>query len=731
MSLPPLKVAFLWHMHQPCYKDPRTGVYRLPWVRLHAVKDYYDMVARLEAFPRLKANFNLVPSLVEQIREYASGEVNEVQLELAAKNVDDLTNQEKLALVKDSFLGHRKKMIEPYPRYRSLLDKCPNLESEYKAQAAMKKCGRQDFLDLQVWSNLAWIDPMLHDDPLIASLLAKGRQFTEAMKTSLLDKQMEIIRMVLPKYKEMADKGSIELAFSPYFHPILPLLCDSEIARVAMPGVSLPKHRLRFPEDARMQIALGMDLHNQVFGRVPVGMWPPEGSVSDEALAIASEFGIKWTAADEAVLEASYGVAVRDAATGQVTRPDLLYKPHRLAFDGGEVQVLFRDKMLSDLISFHYMKSPPEEAVADFLGRLEAIRHDLGAEAKSSVVLIALDGENCWEFYDKDGDVFLRQLYSELSSSDWIETVRISDVLEDDEATPCLKTIYPGSWISSNFAIWIGSAEDNAAWDMVCDARAQLVAKEASMTEADQRSAWRSVYAAEGSDWFWWYGGEHVSSHNPEYDALFRSHVRRVYDAAGCRTPSEVLHPITLRQKGPAFAFEPVALMKPVLDGRVTTFYEWRLAGLYESYRDVSRHTPVAPVVGAIHFGFDHENLYVRIDTSVSPQTAEFAAMAFRLEFYNPVERAFTFRARQPCSPGATDLVQAGGPELRGTRAVALEIIEAAVPFTLIDVRPGDKIAFRVAVLHGDEVVERRPFHEVISLKAPTPDFEAEMWSTL
>jgi len=206
MSLPPLKVAFLWHMHQPCYKDPRTGVYRLPWVRLHAVKDYYDMVTRLEAFPRLRANFNLVPSLVEQIREYASGEVNEVQLELAAKSADDLTNQEKLALVKDSFLGNRKKMIEPYPRYRSLLDKCPSLESEYKAQAAMRKCGRQDFLDLQVWSNLAWIDPVLHDDPLIASLLAKGRQFTEAMKTSLLDKQMEIMRRVLPKYKELADK---------------------------------------------------------------------------------------------------------------------------------------------------------------------------------------------------------------------------------------------------------------------------------------------------------------------------------------------------------------------------------------------------------------------------------------------------------------------------------------------------------------------------------------------
>lgn len=730
MSLPPLKVAFLWHMHQPCYKDPRTDVYRLPWVRLHTVKDYYDMAARLDGFPRIKANFNMVPILVEQIQDYSSGGANEIQLELAARSPEDLTDEEKLALVKDSFLGNRKKMIEPYPRYRSLLDKCPNLDVEYSARSAIRKCSRQDFLDLQVWSNLCWIDPMFYDDPLISDLLARGRQFTESMKSALLEKQMQIMRETLPKYRSLADRGQIEIAFSPYFHPIVPLLCDSEIARVAMPEVRLPAGRIRVPEDAQMQLLLGAGLHKQVFGQAPRGMWPPEGSVSDETLALACEAGVKWVAADEGILERSLGLSVRNSE-GDVTRPDLLYKPHRFACDGGEVTVFFRDRSLSDLVSFRYMALSADEAADDLLARLAAIRASLASEAGTSVVLIALDGENCWEGYDRDGDTFLRGLYQRLSAAEGIETVLLSEASEACGVVPCLKSIYPGSWIGSNFAIWIGSREDNAAWEMLLEARGHLVDRERGMAEADQQAAWRSVYAAEGSDWYWWYGGEHISRHNPEYDALFRSHIRKIYDAAGVRTPAQVLSPVLTRQKGPALVLEPAALIRPVLDGRVTTFYEWRLAGLYESYKDVSRHTPVVPVITAVFFGFDHKNLYIRIDTSVSPQVAEFTALGFRLEFDCPMQTALTMRRVSPCLPAAAELTVEPRDQASGMRAVALECIEAAIPFALLGAEDGQRISFRVAVLRDGQAVERRPFHEVIGLTVPTKDFEGEMWSTL
>ena len=730
MSLPPLKVALLWHMHQPWYKDPRTHFYRLPWVRLHATKDYYDMAARLEAYPRLKANFNLVPVLVEQILDYASGTADEVLLDLARKSPDALTEEEKLALVKDSFLGNRKKMIEPYPRYRSLLDKCPDLSAEYKMRSTLRKCNRQDFLDLQVWSNLVWIDPFFDGDPLLHELRAKGRQFTDAEKSALLDKQIEIIRGIVPKYRQLADSGQIEISFSPYYHPILPILCNADIARRSVPDVVLPSQSLKIAEDAEMQIVLGTRLHEQVFGRFPVGMWPPEGAVSEEALRLACKAGVRWVATDESILERTVGAGLRDRATGKVTRPDLLYRPHRFGCDGGEVSIFFRDKALSDRISFQYMAMSADDAADDFLARLETIRNDLGGEAGTSMVLVALDGENCWEFYERDGADFLDRLYERLSDAVGIETVRLSEVLAE-EGDPSLKGIYPGSWINSNFAIWIGGAEDNRGWDMLLEARSRLVEKERSLADQDQRMAWQSIYAAEGSDWFWWYGSEHYSRHSAEYDSLFRSHIRRIHDVLGDRTPSDVLCPIMVQQKGPALIFEPAAIMKPILDGRVTTFYEWRLAGLYESYRDVSRHTPVAPVVTAVHFGFDRDDLYVRIDTSVSPQSADFTQMAFRLEFDCPVERQITFRAERPSTPRSIDLTVEPRTGVEGARAVALELIEAVVPFRLIGARPGDRLSFRVAVVRKGAVVEHRPFHEMITLTVPTEDFDAQMWGTL
>jgi hypothetical protein len=363
--------------------------------------------------------------------------------------------------------------------------------------------------------------------------------------------------------------------------------------------------------------------------------------------------------------------------------------------------------------------------------RLDGIRATLGTEASASVVLLALDGENCWEGYDKDGDAFLTALYTRLSSAEGIETVTLSDAADNGGVMPCLNSIYPGSWIGANFAIWIGSPEDNTAWETLLEARGHLVSREREMSEADQQAAWRSIYAAEGSDWFWWYGGEHTSRHNPEYDSLFRSHIRKVYEAAGARAPARVLSPIMTRQKGPALVFEPAALIRPVLDGRVTTFYEWRLAGLYESYRDISRETAVVPVMTAIYFGFDHENLYLRIDTGISPQAEDFARLAFRLEFDCPVEKTWTMRGAAACGPGATALAIDPRDEACPATAVALECIETAIPFGLLHAREGDRVSFRVAALRDGCVVERRPLHEVISLVLPTKDFEGEMWSTL
>jgi alpha-amylase/alpha-mannosidase (GH57 family) len=731
MDTPPLKVAFLWHMHQPYYRNPRTGVYRLPWVRLHTVKDYYDMVARLDAFPRIKGNFNLVPCLIEQIRDYTGGSVQEIHLNLSMKPVDELTDEEKVSLIRHFFLGNRKTMIEPYPRYRSLLEKCIALDSDYKVQAAVRKLSAQDFLDLQVWSNLAWVGPVASNDPLIEGLRQRERGFTETMKNDLISKHMEIMENVLTKYRELREEGRIEVSMSPYFHPILPLLCDSDSAEVSKPGTGLPAKRFRFPEDARAQIESGLRLHEEVFGQAPQGMWPPESAVSEEALELACECGIKWVAADEGILEASRGVTLRDAKTDKIKRGDILYRPHLFKCGGGEALVFFRDRVLSDLIGFEYADWSPHKAVEDFVSRLEGIRKGLGKKTAGRVVLVALDGENCWEFYDRGGDTFLNLLYEELSGRDDIETVLLSDLLDmSSEAAP-LKSVYPGSWINCNLTTWIGHTEDNDAWDLLNDARTELKARDEGLSEEKRATAWRSVHAAEGSDWFWWYGEKRSLLEDREFDTLFRAHLRHIYESAGAHVPHKVLEPIMAPSKGMAIRLRPAAVIKPVLDGRVTTFYEWKLAGLYESYRDSEPVIFGSSIIDAIYFGFDHKHLFLRIDTNVSPQAIKFTELSISLEFGDPAHRILTLRAPEPRSPAATELVIEPAEAQQAMSAVALEIVEVAVPFDLIEASPGDIVTLRVAVLKEGHPVERRPIHRLLTIEVPRPDFEADNWSTL
>jgi hypothetical protein len=535
---------------------------------------------------------------------------------------------------------------------------------------------------------------------------------------------------VLGKYRELADAGQIEVSTSPYFHPIVPLLCDSSIASVALPGLELPGARVRMREDALEQIVSGRALHEKVFGRPPSGMWPPEGGVSDETVELASQCGIRWMATDESILAETLDQSLRHPLTGEVRCPGLMYKPHRMRSGGGEVVIFFRDRKLSDLISFGYTGMPARDAVSDFIDRLHRISGEQRADTQGCLVLLALDGENCWEFYDRGGDEFLNHLYGELSDDPEIETVLLSDVLQESGGMPELKGIYPGSWISRNFGTWIGHGEDNKAWDILSEARAALVEGGGSLSEADREKAWKSIHAAQGSDWFWWYGGERLSREDTEFDALFRAHMRHVYELLGAHVPHKVLNPIMAKRRGVAVSFEPVAVIKPILDGRVTSFYEWKLAGLYESYRDSYRTIFGSSIIDAVYFGFDYETLYLRFDTSVSPQDPEFPNLTFSIEFEDPKHQVVSFRAPEPCGPVCNTLKVEPEELAPRIKARARDIIEVAVPFEVISAKAGDTVSFRVALLAEAQVIEHRPVHEVLSFTIPGEDFEAEMWVT-
>ncbi|HEV2953669.1 MAG TPA: glycoside hydrolase family 57 protein, partial [Candidatus Dormibacteraeota bacterium] len=411
----PLRIAFVWHMHQPYYKDDLTATYLLPWVRLRSSKDYFRMAAILDGYPSIRQTYNLVPSLLAQIEDYVSGDYQDLFLNLSRRPAGDLNPDERRFLLKWMRESPRFPRVQASQRYLQLASR-PETEV----------FTTEDLRDLQVWFNLAWCDPQWVDtDPKLSALKAKDRHFSEEEKHSLLDLQLGMMSKVIPKYRELADRGQIELTFSPYHHPILPLLCHSDTARTAIPDIALPDPRFSHQEDADRQIELGKAACERLLGRQPQGMWPSELAVGESVARLAVRSGISWFLADEDVLARSLDVHLGRDGDGCPHQPDLLYTPYTMDREGGQVGVVFRDGALSNLIGFDYQRMHAIEAVRDFMGRLHRIRDSQGD--RDFLVTIALDGENPWDFYARDGHDFLNTLYTELEKDDSIITTTISD----------------------------------------------------------------------------------------------------------------------------------------------------------------------------------------------------------------------------------------------------------------------------------------------------------------
>ncbi len=304
--MPVLRVIVLWHQHQPFYKDLVTGEYRLPWVRLHALKDYYGMVKLLDEFPAVHQTFNLVPSLISQIQDYVAGTASDPFLQVAAKPARDLTPEERRFALQYLFQANPVNMIGRYPRYRDLWDRFRGAGDS--PERADKYFQEQDFTDLQVLSQIAWFDEFFLSDPDVAALIKKGHSFSLEDQQFVIKRERELLAKVLPAHADAAKRGGIEISTSPFYHPILPLVCDTNAGGISSPGLPLPQNRFRHPEDAREQLQRGLDLHQSVFGVRPKGVWPSEGSVSQEAIAIAQKLGVNWMATDEGVLGRSLGV---------------------------------------------------------------------------------------------------------------------------------------------------------------------------------------------------------------------------------------------------------------------------------------------------------------------------------------------------------------------------------------------------------------------------------------
>ena len=738
MAIP---LALLWHQHQPYYKNLSSGELVMPWVRLHAIKDYYGMARLIEQVPGMRATVNLVPSLVTQLLDYVEHGATDPFLERTRAPADHLDADAVLFILDHFFMAQWDRMVRVHPRYRELLEL--RRFGRRPAASAAHDFGPRDLRDLQVWFNLAWFHPVCFEESeALRALRQKGRDFSEADKAELLRQQDQILARVVPLHRELQKRGQIELTTTPFYHPILPLLCDLQCARASVPRTPMPAGWRKLPEDAETQVAKAVAFHRRVFEESPAGMWPAEGSVSPEILPLLARHGLRWLATDEEILSASLSTGLR-GSFGRLEHPELLYRPWRVSTDGGELNILFRDHQFSDLIGFQYQSWDGEAAASDLLARVEAAAK--GAPAgPETLVSIILDGENCWEHYPEQGVKFLRTLYARLQDGHkGVTPVRVRDFLEAHPPTRRVEKLFPGSWINHNFQIWIGHPEDRKAWEYVFRVREDLVRETERRGQpvpppvppggelpagSELIRAWEELYIAEGSDWCWWYGDDHTSGNDEAFDLLFRTHLKNVYGFLGQPSPYFLENPVPGRPA--AHYTAPRAVLRIVMDGRVTSYFEWLGAGVYRSSRDGGvMGAATTARVSQILFGYDRDHLCVRVDPheeyfGTGPAARE-RFQRVTLLFSEPKGLALTLQKGPPVG------LHYEGPWPSGTESAQVvwdEVIELRVPFAALKDARDQELAFFVDVSDKDGSTERYPRRGALQLTIPAPESDERDW---
>ncbi|MBL7995286.1 glycoside hydrolase [bacterium] len=707
-----LNISFLWHQHQPYYKIIQANgksIYQMPWVRLHAVKDYFDLPRWMDDFPNLKQNFNLVPSLLVQLEDYVHQRAEDRVIQLTLVKSSDLTETDKESILKAFFLANHKRLIFPNKRYHELFTK-----KEKKEIFSL-----QDFTDLQVWYNLCWVGEYWKKQDPFKSLLKKGSHFSDKDKMDVIDGHYRIMGEVIPLYQRLVKENKIELSVTPFYHPILPLLCNSGVAYDSVKESPDSSFLFKHPEDAEKQIQKSVSYFDRLFGFKPAGMWPSEGGVSDEALQKIAASNFEWLATDQEILENS-----------AVDAPEKnIYLPHVWQRDGKKLFLVFRDHGLSDAIGFTYSEMTPEDAANDFISRVDAVRKNLlekNINPGGCLLNVILDGENCWEFYRDNGADFLKRLYTKLSESRTIRSVAISDFLKrantENIHLPLVTQLHPGSWISHNFDIWIRShREKNTAWKYVKATRDFLVEKSKSdYSEETIEEAWEEIYLAEGSDWFWWFGDDHQADNKFEFDALFRYHLMRVYDLLHVSPPSYLSMPIMALQSAGAVMTLPTSYIKPKIDGRVSHFYEWIDAGFYEAHLDGDTMHVSDSWFKKVYYGFDEKSVYLRVDffDHVTEKFKRDDRYSLRFEFVSHVTLIFS-----------TASFAAADHRRIECRYKLAQIFESEISMESLGLKPGDSIQLSISVYENDREIVRRPSRKPLVIPIPDESSDKYLWS--
>ena len=582
----------------------------MPYVRLHAVKDYLDMILVLEKYPKLKLNFNVVPSLVDSVLSYTENGFTDVHQDLTLSNVEELSDEEKAFILNNFFSAKYETMIAKSERYISLYKK------RFKSQnLPIEEFSNQDYSDLMALFNLVWIDPVHKSRyPEFEYLFEKYEGFTKEDRENIIRLHLMIMREIVPTYREYLKQGRIEITTSPYYHPIVPVLQD---VRTTIKNVKttegLPS-KFAMTMDARKQIRAGLDRIEEILGVRPKGFWPPELCLSNKTLATLAQEGIKWTISDEAILAASIGFSFVRDFKGNLEDPYHILKVYESNnSQNSPIDIIFRDRSLANLINFEYANIDCKLAGHDLYDKIKSIQSKLLVSPDDKHLLtIALDGENCWERYTNDGTEFLDTIYSALENDTTIETVLISEYIEQDEHKKTLNKIVAGSWINNSFQCWIGDPEKNQAWNTVKRVRDDLfMFKKEHRDLAPEKfdAAMKELYICQGSDWFWWYGEPNTSGQDYIFDYIFRERLKNIYKIIGAEVPEYLDEPI-ISTNELAMRY-PQELITLEIDGKQDSDILWEKAG--------SIVIPDGPVYqenklfDKICFCNDTENIYLRI----------------------------------------------------------------------------------------------------------------------
>jgi len=573
------------------------GKINTPILLFRTLFNYYPMAVLAENFPLVKLNFNITPVLLKQIEGVSSGKYEDRFMSLLREKEGDAREVLMIARELPSFI------LKRHPAVNLLLDKIEN-----------RSYSEKDISDIKILLHLVCFHPLIVDDE-IEQLFKKGRYFNDDERELLYKKEGKIMNGTINKYKAIMENEQIEISTSPMMHPILPLLYNTDIAKRTKTSLHIPEAIFSYPQDARRHITEGIETYKNIFGKAPSGMWPSEGSLSDEILELFTEHNLLWTATDEHLLAET------------LSRP-LVNREHLTIWEyKNGVSIFFRDHHISDLIGFAYQKMEEKKSAIQLFERLNHISEG----SPDRIISIILDGENPWDFYPDYGLNFLYTLYERLSDANSIKTITFSEALKSNIIHNKIDRISPGSWMGVNFDNWIGKEPANKAWMILKQARDAAEERMKSINNEEKKKVIMDyIMLAESSDWFWWYSLPVDREIKIRFDIYFRHNIRKIYETAGLEPPEFLTLPVEQYVED-----DTIPYITPSIDGKITHFYEWYNAVEVDVFSLWITFKPVEFPVRKIFYGYDEDNLYIRIDVSKRDD------IEILLSFRNSVKKTF------------------------------------------------------------------------------------------